>query len=192
MAVKKTKHREEPASYYNIVYKNALRAGGYDTDRYKAVYDCVMDWLTQLKSSTVLECGCGTGVLADRIIKAGYSYRGFDFSQVALDQCSGLVRNFVGHCDAYDPYVWRVGGYDTVIAVETFEHLDDLRVLAMIPVGTKVIFSVPDFSSRSHLRIYPDDASIRKYYQGLLDVPVIARIQTQADKAIFVCYAERI
>lgn len=194
MTVQKTKHIEESASYYDAVYKNARKTGGYNTARYKAVYDTVMDWLLWAKTEpTVLECGCGVGVLGGRIVEDGYKYRGFDFSLNALAECPPLIKKHIYLRNAYDRFTWSDGWYyDTVIAIEVFEHLDDLRVLSFVPVDTRVIFSIPDFSSRSHLRTYPDEESIREYYKDVLTIHDVVKIQTQENKAIFVCNSTRL
>ena len=192
MSVTRTKHKEELASYYNHVYAEATKNGGYNTRRYELIYAHVMHWLSEEIRPRVLECGCGTGALAEQIIRAGYCYAGFDFSQEALNACHRTVQQRVGLVNAYDKATWDTLMADTVIAIEVFEHLDDLRVLAMIPKGTRVIFSVPDFDSYSHLRTYPDLVSIEEYYKDILSMKKHIRIRTQADKSIIVCDAIKI
>ena len=204
MPVKKTKHKEEPARYYNGIYKSAYRTGIYNTARFNAIYNAGMNYLP--KPANILEVGCGTGELGRRLVIAGHEYEGFDFSSVALSKHSlcTLCRVWCGN--AYDPETWCRLPFDTVVAVEVFEHLDDLRVLDFIPPGTHVVFSVPNFSSRSHLRTYPDMNSIGKYYEGILDIRRIRRIDTQVErvdlhkkevvskktKSIFVCDAVKV
>lgn len=187
MPVQKTKHKEEPAEYYDSIYKSAYRTGIYDTARFGAVYNAVMEYLPE--SVNILEVGCGTGELGRRLVIAGHDYEGFDFSPVALEKHSlcTLCRVWCGN--AYDEDNWLNVPYNTLIAVEVFEHLDDLRILKFVPPGTQVVFSVPDFSSRSHLRTYPNSHAIRKYYKGVLEITHTTRIVTQEDKAIFVCNA---
>ncbi len=186
MAVQRTKHKEEPAQYYNNIYS---RRGGYNTKRFEQVYNTVFNWLNF--SDDILECGCGTGVLAKRLINNGYSYCGFDFSKQAIARCHSSVMNHVYIGDAYNPRFYR-SNFDVLVAVEVFEHLDDLRVLKMVPCGTRVIFTVPNFSSRSHLRTYPDGDSIREYYEGVLYVTSAMQISTSTSKIITVCDAIKI
>lgn len=191
MTVKRTGRPEESARYYDRIYALAAKNGGYNTARYHDIYNVVMDYLSQSSHANirVLECGCGTGALAERIIAAGYFYRGFDFSDGALAACSDSVRGHVWKATAYAEETWRQFAFDTVIALEVFEHLDDHRVLRLIPKDTRVIFSVPDFDSQSHVRVYPDIDSIVEYYKDELMVCEVDRIQTQDDKAITVCGA---
>ena len=192
MSVTRTKHKEELAPYYNHVYAEAVKNGGYNTRRYELIYAHVMRRLSEEIRPRVLECGCGTGALAEQIIRAGYHYAGFDFSQTALNMCPQSTKPRFYLLDAYESLIWETGGYDTVVAIEVFEHLNDLRVLAMIPKGTRVIFSVPDFDSYSHLRTYPDLVSIEEYYKDVLSMKKHIRIRTRADKSIIVCNAIKI
>lgn len=204
MPVKKTKHKEEPSRYYDGLYNNAYRTGIYDTDRFNAIYRAVMQHL--LEPTNILEVGCGTGELARRLVIAGHKYEGFDFSSVALSKhsLSTICRSWCGN--AYDEDNWLNIPYDTLIAVEVFEHLDDLRILKFVPPDTQVVFSVPNFDSRSHVRIYPDEESIKAYYKGVLNIENIRRIDTQVEridlhkkevvlrktKSIFICNAVKI
>jgi SAM-dependent methyltransferase len=185
MAIEPTGRREEGAAYYDAIYG---RKGGYDTTRFDHIYDVVIGWLEGTKAS-VLECGCGTGALADRIVRLGFQYAGFDFSLQALRMCPPIVRPLVYRANAYDAEAWQCA--ETVIALEVFEHLDDKRVLQHIPSGTRVIFSVPDFNSYSHVRVYPDIESIRVYYAGVLDITQHCTL-TRSGKSIHVCDARKV
>ncbi len=190
MPVKKTKHKEESAQYYDEIYSNAYRTGFYDVVRFDSVYNAVMGYLPS--SANILEVGCGTGELGRRLVIAGHKYEGFDFSSEALLKHSlcTICRSWRGN--AYNEDNWLNVSYDTLIAVEVFEHLDDLRILKFVSPGTRVIFSVPNFSSRSHLRTYPDIGSIYDYYDGVLRIQGHRRIKTQEEKSIFVCDAVKI
>jgi hypothetical protein len=42
------------------------------------------------------------------------------------------------------------------VALEVLEHLDDLRMIENIPVGVRLIASVPDYDDVAHLRLYQD------------------------------------
>jgi len=147
-----TGHSEKDAEYYNGIYRQ-----GYDTSGYRPLYDVVLGILRQIRSPRVLELGCGLGDLGRMIIDEGYPYRGFDFSPEAIGQCRRLSPGAdfaVG--DIYDPEVYRPIDYNTVVALEVLEHVDDLRVMDMIPPGARFIASVPDYDDAAHLRLYRD------------------------------------
>jgi 2-polyprenyl-3-methyl-5-hydroxy-6-metoxy-1,4-benzoquinol methylase len=132
------------------------------------VYDAVLDFLQRFDGASVLEVGCGTGDLAQRIAGLGIPYRGFDISPVAVDRCrsAGLT---VQVASAYDPAAYQPVDYSIIVALEVFEHLDDRRVVSLFPDRTHVLFSVPDFVETSHLRAYQDpQRDIVAYFRGLM------------------------
>ena len=58
-----------------------------------------------------------------------------------------------------------------ILALEVFEHIDDLSAIGHFPEGTHVLFSVPDFVETAHLRAYQDpQRDIVDYYAGGLAV----------------------
>lgn len=147
-----TGHAEKTADYYSDIYKR-----GYNTTGYLPLYKAVMQMIARCRNPRVLELGCGIGDLGRMIIEAGYPYRGFDFSPEAIGQCrracpQGCFRvGNVYNRDDFLPY-----DYNLVVALEVLEHVDDLRVMAMIPAGARVIASVPDYDDVAHLRLYRD------------------------------------
>jgi 2-polyprenyl-3-methyl-5-hydroxy-6-metoxy-1,4-benzoquinol methylase len=147
-----TGHDEKKAEYYNDIYRS-----GYDTAGYIPLYQLIIKMLKNISSPRILELGCGIGDLAGMIIEEGYPYRGFDFSETAIDQCKALCPsgNFqVG--DIYNADNYQPVDYSTVIALEVLEHVDDLKVMEDIPAGARLIASVPDYDDAAHLRLYRD------------------------------------
>jgi 2-polyprenyl-3-methyl-5-hydroxy-6-metoxy-1,4-benzoquinol methylase len=199
MAVEYTGRLEEDHRYYNRIY---ARKGGYNTTRFQPIYDVVLDWLVrfpQRQDLSILEVGCGNGALGEQIIgliaddTLRATYNGFDFSQAGINRCPNRVKKSVWCGSAYDRETWVAHNrnFTCVIAVEVFEHLDDHRILKYIPARTRVIFSVPNFDSKSHLRTYPDTDSVQAYYRGKLGINAVVKIQTSDTKAILVCDAIR-
>jgi len=147
-----TGHPEKEAGYYSDIYRR-----GYDTGGYMPLYRLVMEYLKKFPSPKVLEIGCGIGDLGRMIIEEGYPYRGFDFSEEAVDQCLKLCPqgNFrVGN--VYNREDFLPVDYDVVVSLEVLEHVDDLKVMENIPAGARLIASVPDYDDVSHLRLYKD------------------------------------
>lgn len=115
----------------------------------------------------VLEIGCGCGQLALMLYDKGIEYyRGFDFSEVGLGLCRVRVPSYqFTRADARDPEPFEDDDYEVAIAVEIFEHLDDdLAVIRQLPQGTRLIFSVPTFSSPSHVRFFRKNKAVHQYY----------------------------
>ncbi len=160
-----TGNKEKGADYYSEIYRR-----GYDTRGYYPVYRLVMQLLSQFPRPRILEAGCGIGDLGAMIIEEGYPYRGFDFSPEAIAQCRRKCPRgdfFVG--DVYDSISYQPVDYNTIVALEVLEHVDDLRVAGMIPDGARLIASVPDYDDAAHLRLYQDIQKdiVRRFSPGL-------------------------
>ena len=188
-----TGHAEKKSGYYDDIY-----ATGYDTFRYQPIYRAILENLGKLESPRVLEIGCGVGDLGKMIVANGIPYRGFDFSEKAIE-CSRAIcpkGNFwVG--DAYDRANYLPYDYNVAIALEVLEHTDDLRVIENIPAGVYVMASVPDFDDIAHLRVYQNPwRDIVERFKPYLDVvqiiPAVFDIPDTGYKAtIFIFHAIR-
>ncbi len=191
---------EQPASYYDAIY-----AKGYDTARYHRLYAKILSHLKNFPSPPrILEIGCGTGDLARLLIENGFRhYFGFDFSPEGVKQTLSKLEPLVGK-DAVARYAAQKDAYSlasinssydytAVVALEVFEHLDDLRVVEQIRLGTRVLFSVPNFDDLSHVRTYPDTNFISERYARYLHIIQIDQIVHESDpgRIIFLVYAIR-
>ncbi len=139
---------EKSAAWYDSVYW-----AGYDTETYYPIYKVVLQILERVKPMSILEIGCGDGTLGHRIIDAGFPYQGIDFSCQAILAAQRKHPSQFRVGNAYSEETYR-GGFSCVIAMEVLEHLDDIRVMKLIPPRTRVIFSVPAFDFESHVRTY--------------------------------------
>ena len=165
-----TGNKEKNADYYNEIYEK-----GYDTSSYYPVYQYVVRTIGTLSSPRILELGCGIGDLGQMIIEQGYPYCGFDFSEEAVQQSlkkcpSGNFK--VGN--VYDKCLYQAEDYNTVVVLETLEHVEDIDVIKNIIPGVIVIASVPDYPDVAHLRLYKDrQKDIIEYYKPYLHVTEI-------------------
>ncbi len=147
-----TGNPEQPATYYDEIYRR-----GYDTGGYDPIYREVIRIIGKLNTPRVLEVGCGTGGLAKLIIEQGIPYRGFDFSLAAIDCCRKLCPGGDFRvADAYDPTSYQPVDYNVVVAIEVLEHVDDLKVIGFLPPHVRLLASLPDFPNEAHLRYYVD------------------------------------
>jgi SAM-dependent methyltransferase len=166
-----TPNDEKEHQYYDSMY-----ARGYDTHGYYPLYDHVIKIIEKDGlPHRVLEIGCGVGDLGKLIVERGHQYRGFDFSPVAVECGRDLCPQAdfrVG--DAYNPTSYIPHDYDSAIALEVLEHLDDLRMIEIIPLGVRLIASVPDYDDVAHLRLYRDPKrDILERFKPLLHVTEI-------------------
>ena len=187
--------KEKDAKYYDDIFKENLT-----NVRYQGIWEEVLSMLPA--NAEVLEVGCGQGDLAKMICEKGITYSGFDFSEEAVRQAAEKIGHTTcspppgfGVLNAYDQasYSNMAFPYNTVICLEVLEHLDDLKVIGNIPVGKRVIFSVPNFDDPAHLRTYSSIEQIKQRFDGMLEI-ISHRIYTQpkTTEKIFLIDATRI
>ncbi len=163
--------------YYDRLYEQDAR--NFDralTSPYYPLYRKVVELLRREGLRSVLEVGCGSGVLAEMLIAEGLAYDGFDFSPVAVDKArtrNPEGRFFVG--DATDPASYRLS-YDGVVCCEVLEHIEgDLTAIEHWKAGSICVCSIPNFDYESHVRYFRSPEQIRQRYGGLLDISQIDR-----------------
>lgn len=155
---------------YDVIYK----AGGcrgiyrrhYRNTPYYPLWKKAASYI-DLKSR-ILDLGCGPGQFAQMLFDMGVkNYRGIDFSaeaiRMAREKGSGFICADILTCD--------YGDYDTVVCLETLEHIPgDLAVIGRIKKGASIIFSVPDYDSPTHVRLFKDMKKVKNRYGRLIDI----------------------
>jgi SAM-dependent methyltransferase len=163
---------------------NAILAGDRTYQRptsspYYPLFCRVRDRVQAEGLRSVLEVGCGTGVLAEMLINQGLSYTGFDFSPVGVNmaQRRGPGGKFFV-ADAADPAAYQVS-YEGIVCCEVLEHIDgDLQVIENWQSGAACICSVPNFDGEHHVRFFRSEAEIEQRYGGLIEIRQFERIAT--------------
>ncbi len=131
-----------------------------DVSRYEEIYKLVGEWV----QGAVLDIGCGAAKLQHHV----ENYSGFDFNAECI-KVANTYKVWKG-----DAYTENLDGYNTYVAIEVLEHLDDLKLIKRLPVGKLFIFSVPSFTDVSHLRTYTEEG-LRKRYGQLMNIEQTVR-----------------
>ena len=75
------------------------------------------------KSITILDAGCGTGLVAKELLKEGYSnFIGLDFSQDMLDLIPKNLYHSLELVDLNNPLNYEDDNFDAIICVGTFTY----------------------------------------------------------------------
>lgn len=163
--MKRHKFNKYSPESYDAIYRDSEK---YKCHYTKSVYYPL--WLSSLKyiSGSVIELGCGTGQFAQMIDdNLNSPYTGIDFSEVAIDRAKRVNPSLEFICT--DIFLADTSPYDTVIAFEVLEHIeDDLELPESLKQGHKIIFSVPDYMSKNHYRCFKSKDDIRSRYQMLI------------------------
>ena len=107
-------------------------------------------------SEKIIELGCGTGQFAKYLHTNGYNYcLGVDFSMRAIEiaKKTNISLNFI--CENAFHFLKISPPFDTIIITNVLEVVTyDIDLIAKIPIGKKIILSVPCFDSPTHLRYF--------------------------------------
>lgn len=163
--------REAEAEWYDDVYSVSEEYRiHYRESPYMPVWASIAERIDA--PTAVLEIGCGPGQLAHFLHDEGIlsEYVGFDLSSVAVssarERCPG--RQFEV-ADAYTTDLFAVSNFELVICTEVLEHIErDREVLRRVPTGKRVIATVPDFPSETHVRWFSSPRSVERRYRGSL------------------------
>lgn len=146
--------------------------------QYYPIFQAIVQAAKRGGMRSILEVGCGSGVLAEMLMAQGAAYAGFDISPVGVEKAK--ARNpggefFVG--DATDPQSYK-RTYDGILCCEVLEHIDDdLGAIAQWAPGTPVICSVPNFDYYTHVRHFKTDDEVARRYGALIGISNISHVK---------------
>lgn len=176
---------ERKAEYYDKIYISSEGyAQHYAKSRYFALWTEVGKQLFELrrakKELLILEVGCGTGQFAEMLFdnQLPDTYVGIDFSFEAIRKAKARTNYSFRVADARNQDVYfRLPLFNTVIALEIFEHTDDMQILSLLKSGTTVIATVPDFDDPAHVRHFKTLDEVQTRYEKKLNITHLIKIQ---------------
>lgn len=133
--------------------------------------------MSYIQTDNILELGCGVGQFANLLHdNRDVKYVGIDFSDVAIRRCNALsLDDYKFYLD--DIYTTRfINEFDSIISLETLEHVDDMKVLNRVDAGKKLIISLPTFNNEAHLIWFENEQQIIDRYKGIIEIQHIHRI----------------
>jgi SAM-dependent methyltransferase len=153
-----------PRSWYEAQYAD-VRHEMLDPEQKAAK----LIWLPALSLARgrVLDIGCGLGHIA-HYVRCGYI--GIDYSEEAV-RLAKLTYGALGLFEvAQVPPLPEGYLYDTALMLEMLEHVyEDLEVLRAVPVGKRVVLSVPNYWTEGHCRWFSTPAQVLDRYKPLID-----------------------
>ena len=180
------------AEFYDSAYEGEDGSRAvlpYQDTPMRHLYDAVYTKVRRL--DPVVDLGCGNGLFAQCLKARGYcgSYLGLDFSRSAITAALPLVEATEEHDypaeeelpqARYDFRVQDLRSWvelpgpetheTTYVCLEVLEHLeDDIDLVARVPARARFIFSVPNFWSESHVRVYDHVGTAFGRFGNLLD-----------------------
>ena len=190
--------KEQNEDFYNEVYKN----GGYkemyfkeaeDIGAYYPTWNYAYNYIKSKRIDKVIDFGCGVGHFASLFRQEDYvMYWGFDFSSEAIRQAnerneSNLFCQFYT-ADLKENLNLQNGSNIIYTAFEFFEHISfDLDIIGNLNPGDEILFSVPNYDSKGHVRFFDSFEAITERYGSILDVELVHELNTSKTNTIFLC-----
>lgn len=118
---------------------------GLALQSWRPQYSTIVDWTPS--NSTVLDAGCGDGVLGEKLQKEkGSTVFGFDLDPIGVTAAIRRGVNARVH-DADHPFPYKKGQFDVVICNEVLEFVRDPNfvVSEILRVGKMAIVEFPNF-----------------------------------------------
>lgn len=163
------------------------------------MYEEAATWIPA--NHDVVDLGCGTGRFL-HLLRWRNHYgplTGIDFSTETLNEAgrylfgSGIadVALVCEDLRSWQPEPERAGA-TTYACLEVLEHLEDDRdLVARVPPGHQLVFSVPNYESEAHLRVFRGAGEVFERYGSLLELRRWSLIGLGGGKAIHLVDARR-
>ncbi len=173
--------KEKGKSAYNKIYTEGGYGGAYfkkanDVPIYNDLWKNVAYLVSQAGYTKVIDLGCGPGQFAEIMnsVNDKIEYIGYDFSDVAISRaklknipnCSFSVKDLYNY-SLEDDFIKS----QAYVCLEVLEHLEgDLSLLEKIPKGKEIFFSVPNYDSSGHVRVFKNRKEVLDRYCHMLEM----------------------
>ncbi|WP_187442133.1 class I SAM-dependent methyltransferase [Sutcliffiella horikoshii] len=192
---------EKKQEFYDEVYLKGGSGGNYHKHYSESIYfpiwkKAVEQLRSRVSTPNILDLGCGVGQFANYLFDEGfYLYRGIDFSKEGIllaQKVNDKYRNYFRCENLYDTNYLRTGNYNVVFMLEVLEHLDkDIEIIHKIKRNAKVYFSVPNFNSQGHVRVFKNEKAILDRYKDYFIFDNIFTFNLGKSNKIFLCESTR-
>ena len=192
--------QEQNSNFYDEVYKK----GGSDAlyfkpakniKHYYPTWEYSYNYLVENGIKNIIDLGCGPGHFPSLFNKEdGINYIGYDFSNEAIKQATS--RNLSNPNIIFKTqnlHYINLSNKDTFYtSFEFLEHISfDMEILQKIKQGNHILFSVPNYDSRGHVRWFNSFSQIEKRYEGILKLNLIHEIDLGNSNKIYLCHGIR-
>ena len=184
------------SKYYDEVYSISEKYNVHGSESaFVEIWSKVVSLIKKHQLTSILDFGCGPGQFAEylnlNITKVQYT--GLDFSSEAIKKAKikNPSNNFYQASLPSKDY-FQYASFDLIICIEVLEHIEnDFEVLNSIPSGTPIIFSVPNYKSFGHLRIFKSEDEVRLRYESIINEIKIDPIHISDKNIIWLSYGKK-
>ena len=153
------------------------------------------DYIIEKGIKNIIDLGCGPGHFASLFKNEDdVSYTGYDFSIVAIEQAMKRNKNKKNITfkkqNLNEIKLDKKNKFYT--SFEFLEHISfDKEILSKLQTNDNILFSVPNYDSKGHVRHYKSFNEIVSRYKDLLEINLIHEIKTNKNNKIYLCHGIR-
>jgi len=190
---------EESKEYYNEVYRSGGAGSVYllpaeEIKFYYPNWKITRDFIIRNKIDNIVDLGCGPGHFSSLFSGYNVTINAYDFSNEAISQAkerNKTNKNITFHIeDLKNTNLKDRGTFFT--AFEFLEHIEwDLDIISKISSGSTIIFSVPSYDAKGHVRFFNNEKEVENRYSKLLNLDLL-NIHQFGKQKIFLYKGEKI
>lgn len=162
--------KERNEKFYNDMYKNDFNFEIEGSS--KKIWRGAVNFFKKHKFENIVDIGCGTGNFAKMFLKINIkNFIGYDFSEEALFKAyekTKFNRKFIFIKSDLTKYNFITPKNTLYTSFEFLEHINnDIFIIKKIPSKSWFCFSVPNYWTPDHVRIFQTKKDIEKRYKHL-------------------------
>jgi len=192
MGSEKSKSWYDSAYQQNIEKKGSTYMKSPGETHYIKVWEKVIEIIKKKNKIAVLDIGCGPGQFGKLCLANKLGYIGWDFSETAIQMAHKMNPN--------DKFRFKVCSDITkmpditfpavITMLEVLEHINyDIKVLNRIFCKV-LIFSVPNYDYRSHVRHFESEQEVRDRYGEVVPIEEIIPVNVGGEHIIYIVVAD--
>ena len=193
------KNRKEKESYF---YDDVYEKGGSNKTYFKPAekigayyptWKYAYEYIKKNNINSVVDIGCGPGHFASLFSENdNIKYTGIDFSKVAISQAKKRINNKNVTFLCEDLRGNELIDNQLYTCFEVLEHIEgDIDIIKKMNKNTSILFSVPNYDSKGHVRYFKSFNLIKERYGDFLETTLVHHIKTDLQGIIFLCYGKR-
>lgn len=186
------------------MYDEIYKVGGYNKAYFKHysetlyinIWNKALQFIKGIESPKIIDIGCGPGQFANLLFDNNiFDYKGIDYSKEAIKIAktlnSTLSSNFYID-NAYTSSIF-MEEYNIVTLFEVLEHMDeDIKIINRIKKGAVVLFSVPNYMSKGHVRYFSSKDEISNRYNSTVDIKEIHEFYITETNIIYLAIGKKL
>lgn len=191
----------EPKPAINLseskLYDDIYKSGGsgeayfkhYSETPYVEIWSKAAQLIKRISNPKIIDIGCGPGQFGNLLFDFGiFDYKGIDYSREAIKMAKIRNDKFRERFCIDNAFTSKIyeEEYNVVTLFEVLEHInDDFTMLSNIRKGSIVIFSVPNYNSRGHVRIFKSKEDVYHRYSNTIQISDAYEMEIEDTKKIY-------